>query len=482
MGGGALLEILPGRGQDRRVGQQVRRRAAEDPGSPEEALVPDGGAAAAHILPAVAGRPGREAEGGELGRGREPAHIPHVGGAGGEILAAVIGQEEIIQVLLPVLAEGAHLPLDLRVLLRPKAGEPLGNIGFPQGFGIGPLLRGIFRQGQGAHILIEAFFQRRIGQGVGRAVHKDALEARLRHEGGALGDPVHPFLEGQGIRHIPAADHIEHAGLRLHHVGRDAAPVDDGVVDPCLVLHMLPQELDADVHQLHSVQGAAPVLRVPGGVGGHAFEPIEHLGAGIVGAGGDLVGIAGVPAEGRVQLLPDPLPGEESLGRAPLLPGAAVKDHGSGKGAPLQESLHAAGGGEGGGPQHIMAAAVACPAGLQGPGGSLPRRLAEAAQCIELPQNADHRPAGAEGAGEGGGDAAQVFPDGKALGPELFHIKGGGAVFLEAQLRIFPDLMGKGGEFAAPSFDIGLCFLFRVHINTTPCSEIPWCGGSGAGS
>ena len=91
---------------------------------------------------------------------------------------------------------------------------------------------------------------------------------------------------------------------------------------------MLPEELNADVHQLRSIQGGAAGPGVPGGVGGTALELVGYLNAGGVGAYGDLVGVPGVPGQGRVQIPEQPVPGHEGFARAAFLAGAAIEDHG----------------------------------------------------------------------------------------------------------------------------------------------------------
>ena len=250
-------------------------------------------------------------------------------------------------------------------------------------------------------------------------------------------------------------------------------------MDAGVALHVFPQELHPQIHQLHRVQGAASVLGIPGGMGGDSPETVQHLGAGVVGSGGDLVGIPGMPAQRRVQLPPDPLPGEIGLRRSALLPGTAVKKHGAGKTAALQKTFDAAGRREGRGPQHIVSAAMTGAAGDQGTMRCLPRSLTQTGEGVKLAQDADDGSPAAVGAREGGGDASQAIRHGEAFFLQLFLIQRRRAVFPETQLRKFPDLMGKGGKFAAPFFDPILRFFFPIHISTAPCSKTPSSWGSG---
>ena len=66
-----------------------------------------------------------------------------------------------------------------------------------------------------------------------------------------------------------------------------------------------------------------------GGVGGDAGEGILHLNAGGVGAYGDLVGVAGVPGNGGVQILEKAVSRHKGLTRAAFLAGASVENNGS---------------------------------------------------------------------------------------------------------------------------------------------------------
>ena len=68
------------------------------------------------------------------------------------------------------------------------------------------------------------------------------------------------------------ADEVAHARGGLHHVGRDAAGVEIGVVDPRVARHVLAHVVHADIHQLHRVERAAAEMRRGGGVGGAAVE------------------------------------------------------------------------------------------------------------------------------------------------------------------------------------------------------------------
>ena len=76
---------------------------------------------------------------------------------------------------------------------------------------------------------------------------------------------------------------------------------------------MLPQELDADVHELRRVQGAAACAGGLRRVGGDAVEAEADLAVGQGPERPDAGVVLGVPGEGRVQLVEDAVPGHEAL-------------------------------------------------------------------------------------------------------------------------------------------------------------------------
>ena len=262
------------------------------------------------------------------------------------------------------------------------------------------------------------------------------------------------------------AHHIQHAGLGLHHVGAAAAGVGDGVVDPCLIAHVLPQELHADVHQLHSVQGTAAPVGSAGGVGRHAGEVVLRLDTGVGGAGLDFVGVLRVPGDGGIQLLPKAVPGHEGLGGAALLTGAAVEDHGAGSVGGFQERLDPQGRSHGAGTQEIVSAAVAAAAGdplLPFHAASL---LGQAGERIVLRQDADDGASGAVAGGKGRGDVADPLLHGEALFFQDLTIKGGGPGLLQRELRVVPDAVRHLGDEVALGLHGGhgrLLFLGHSH-------------------
>ena len=225
----------------------------------------------------------------------------------------------------------------------------------------------------------------------------------------------------------------------LHHVGAYAACVQNGVMYPCVAGHVLPQELHAHIHQLHCVQRAASPLRRGGCLGRQPVERVDHLDAGVGGAGGHLAAVAGVPRQRRVQPVPQTLPRHIGLGRHALLTGAAVQDDGAAFAGLGQIVLQADGGSHGSRAQQIVAAAVAAAALYQLVVHGAARLLRKAGQRIVLRQQTDDRFAAAEGGGEGGGDAAYTLLHLKALVLQHLDEQGGGFHLLHGQLGVVPD-------------------------------------------
>ena len=210
-----------------------------------------------------------------------------------------------------------------------------------------------------------------------------------------------------------------------------------------LGLHVLPEELHPHIHQLGGIQSAAAVVGVVGGMGGNALKAVFHLQAGGVGAGGDLVGVPGVPGQGGIQIPEHPVPSHEGLSGAALLPGAAVEHHGSGEIPGGDGFLHCQCGTEGGGTQQVVTAALSAGTVLSGGALGCPGLLGQTGQGIKFPQNPDHRLSAAEAAAEGGGQSAQAFLNGKALLPEQPDVFSGRFVFQHGKLGICPDFVAE---------------------------------------
>ena len=373
----------------------------------------------------------------DLCRGALIADISHVGGAGVEGGALIQRHQEVVEV---VGLHGLHLFGEGGIVLRAHAaGEVTPLVGGGQGLHESVLLRRAGRYAQLGEVVVQHLLQRVVAHGVGQAVHEAALDGGVRHQRRALRDLVHPLVQGHAVLDEVGTDHVQDAGLVLHHVGAYAACVQNGVVHPGVAGHMLPQELHAHIHQLYRVQRAAAPLRRGGCLGRQPVERVDHLDAGVGGAGSHLAAVAGVPRQRRVKAVPQALPSHIGLGRHALLAGAAVQDDGAAFSGLGQIVLQADGGGHGPRAQQIVAAAVAAAALHQFVVRGAARRLRKAGQRIVLRQQANDRPTAAEGGGEGGGDAAYALLHLKALSLQHLDEQGGGLYLLHGQLGIVPD-------------------------------------------
>ena len=185
---------------------------------------------------------------------------------------------------------------------------------------------------------------------------------------------------------------------------------------------MLAQELHADVHQLHRVQRTAPVIRIARRVGGFAVEFIQHLYAGVVRTCRVLVHVRRVPRKRRVQRVPRALARHIRLARAALFAGAAEIYHRAGLAAQLQILFHRYRRRKRTRAQQIMPAAVTAAAGNKRSIFLRARRLRQAGQRVELAEDADHRLALAEFAGERGLYPADILLDLEALGAQRIAV------------------------------------------------------------
>ena len=250
--------------------------------------------------------------------------------------------------------------------------------------------------------------------------------------------------------------------MRLYHVRGVAACIGDGVVDSCLLRHMLAQKLYADVHQLYGIQRRASKLRTAGGVGSDAGELVFGLDAGVAGAGGDLVDIVRVPGQSSVQLLPDAVARHKGFGSAALFAGAAIKDDGAAVSV-LQIFFDGKSSCQRACTQHIVTAAVTAAAADQLFALDSACLLGQTGQRIILSQDADDRFAAAIAGFESGFDAGNRCFYGKAFFGKDFTVELGGLEFHQRKLCKVPNLVGNVGEQRRIFLDGLQIFLFIRH-------------------
>ena len=232
----------------------------------------------------------------------------------------------------------------------------------------------------------------------------------------------------------------------LHHIGRRSADILIGVVDPGLGDHMLPQIVDADIHQLTGVQCTAAEMGRRRSVGGTAAEGEEGTHIGQTAGGLDHIADARVPGVAGIQIIEVAVTGEEHLAPASLLCRTAIVADCTGKAGAFHVILGGYGGGHRTGAEGIVPAAMARAAGNQLPVFRTGSLLAEARQGVKFTEDTDDRLAGAPGADEGGGNAVHALLHRKALLLQSLDEDCSGLGLLEVELRYRPDGVADPGR------------------------------------
>ena len=319
----------------------------------------DGAAAGGYVLPAVAGRPVDKGGHMDLGGRRLPADIAHIGTAGEEGVGMEYGKQEIIQTLSPIIALFGREGSNLFGISAAVTGRHMCRAGRAQPVGEGFLFFCKRRQAGFQEVLIQQVFQGKAGDQFRSAVNKDSFKGGLCHQSSAFRDFVYSCQQFDGIPDLVGPDHVEDGGVVLNYIGGNSAGVGDGVMDSAVTGHMLPQILDAGIHQLHRVQGAPAVPGITCRVGGNALEFIKDLDTGIIGPRYDLIDIRGMPGQGRVQIPPQAVSGHEGFACTAFFTGTAKKEDGPFPAGFFQIIFDGKGCGQGSRAQHVVAAAVA---------------------------------------------------------------------------------------------------------------------------
>ena len=195
----------------------------------------------------------------------------------------------------------------------------------------------------------------------------------LGHQCRALRDLVHALHQFVHAGQVAGADRIAHAGMGLHHVGGDAAGVEQGVMDAGVARHVLAHVVDADIHQFDGVERAAAEMRRGGGMRGAAGEDEIGAGVGERRRHHDFPEAGGMPGDGDVGILEGAGAHHEGFGRAAFFRGAAVIAHAPRHLVGGEPVLHGGGGEQRGRAEQIVAAAMAMAARLRS-GGARRRR------------------------------------------------------------------------------------------------------------
>ena len=205
----------------------------------------------------------------DLGGGGAVAGVAHVGGAAHSAADLLIGHNDIAQ-------DGALF----------DALNQLGDVGITGFDGVQLIGRQALPNGGGqlfvlfvkdgsAHFLqslLHDFGQGDIGDIVAQTFVNLNLQLGARHQSGAPGHVADALVNLHHLGDLGGADEIMDGGMVLDHVGRFAAHVHIGVMNPSFGDDVFPQVIDAHAHQLAGIQSGAAQVRSGGGVSCAALE------------------------------------------------------------------------------------------------------------------------------------------------------------------------------------------------------------------
>ena len=187
-----------------------------------------------------------------MGRGYLPAHVSHVGGAASAIPAVPVYDEiperRFQKLLFPVAA--ADICGDgLKPFLIQLSDHGLE---FPR------IIQFLLRVSNGDHtlqIFLDQIIESLVIDQVRISGHLFDIHGGSSDQSCSPGNVAHAFKQLLYLGHLGRADGIKDLGLRRDHVGGDAAGIGDGSMDPGRIDHVLSHIVDANVHDLHRIQG-----------------------------------------------------------------------------------------------------------------------------------------------------------------------------------------------------------------------------------
>ncbi len=247
------------------------------------------------------------------------------------------------------------------------------------------------RQTKKVQITFHHRFQRAVGHIVGAGFIKTYRHLRIGHQRRAFGDVDYALVDILGLVELRRANQVQHFGIGLHHVGRYAAGLGDRIVQARLLHDVLAQKIRAGVHQRHRVQRAAPEMRRVSSMRRHAFEVKRRLN---IGEGAEVKHAAKafrVPGHGSIDIIKQPLAHHKGFTRAALLARAAVKAQRAASALFCPPGFDGESGGQAGGTEQVMAAAVTVAVFHQRLRRGAARLLAQTGQRIKLAEDGDHR-------------------------------------------------------------------------------------------
>ena len=440
------MQLVGRTAQQLRVGRRARSRQRQGLGGPQHPGAAQAAVCLGGELPGVAAGAQRHAGGVALGGGGAAAGVAHVGAAHLHTARLVeIGGHRLVQQAGGVLrggASGEHLGVV-------QVGDALlGRGGRAELLGQLPVGVGEVRRAQLCQTVGQQIAQHLVGTVVATGVDHRPLHLRLGHQRRALRHLVHPLEQLQHLVHMRRADVVVQRRAVGHHVGRFAARVPVGVVQPGVGDHVLPQIVAAHVHQFGGVQRAAPGKGSGRGVGGAPGKAVFHPHHRQRAGADHRVHRVRMPGEHRVQPAEQPRARHVCLARAVLLGRAAEKPHLRPHKARRHQLLQDHRRAERARAQQVVAAAVPRRALCQRRLLRAGRLLGQPVQRIVFAQKADHRPLAAVPRLQRGGQ-----PGGGAGHRKAFRLQracgGIGAFGLPpVQLGCLPHLVGQAAHRA----------------------------------
>ena len=249
--------IRLGGGEDFRIGDGINRGAGHDFGHMHQALMGNAGFTLRRQLPGMARRADGASGPPRLHRGHRPGYIADIGGP--HATKALIFQRYNL-----VAKRQFHLR---RQAMATEGGNDILGLQRRLDFArIAAIFIIKLRRAQALEIIIHRLFQRRIAHEIRNRAHHFGADAGFCHQRRAIGDFTHPCDEPVQFHQIPRADQITHLGRALHHIGRNAARIQIGVMNARIGWHMFAHVIHANIHELHRIQGAAAQMRRGGSV------------------------------------------------------------------------------------------------------------------------------------------------------------------------------------------------------------------------
>ena len=295
------------------------------------------------------------------------------------------------------------------------------------------------RRAKALEIVEHRLFQRRIAHEIGNRAHHLGGNTGFRHQRRTIGNLAHARDQAVQFHQIPRADQITHLGRALHHIGRNAAGIQIGVMNARIGWHVFAHVIHADIHELHRIQGAAAQMRRGGGVGRPAREGEINARIGqrhrFIHRGKR----CRVPANRHIHIIKAARAHHETLGRTTFFRRAAIIAHPALEAVLREPILDRTRRQQGCGAEQIMPAAMPAAIARQGARFRDAGFLGQTRQRIIFTKDRDNWAFFARFAHHCRWDARHICGHAKAMRFQHGGMFGAGTVFSVAEFRHAPD-------------------------------------------